>query len=196
MVLHTSFVCRLVGVYPDQPEAGLCRYQGGAEPAPATTVRPVNIQMGWRVDQARPASLLGCWRGCQRGRGCELGRTLQFEVRPMKFVEYSALAHNTRQSPASGRGCWRLQCWPASSSLQPPQQARLGGGGYAGMLGYATMPLCITCKIRRRGPPELRPPPGPSLPRLIPASTGCHSAHSAHFHQQFANTRYSHDADK
>ena len=153
--------------------------------------------MGWRVDQARPASLLGCWRGCQRGRGCELGRTLQFEVRPMKFVEYSALAHNTRQSPASGRGCWRLQCWPASSSLQPPQQARLGGGGYAGMLGYATMPLCITCKIRRRGPPELRPPPGPSLPRLIPASTGyCHSAHSAHFQQQFANTRYSHDADK
>ena len=45
-----------MGVYPDQPEAGLCRYQGGAELAPATTARIVNIQMGWRVDQARPAS--------------------------------------------------------------------------------------------------------------------------------------------
>ena len=156
-------------MYPDQPEAGLCRYQGGAELAPATTVRPVNIQMGWRVDQARPASLLGCcWRGCQRGRGCELGRTLQFEVRPMKFVEYSALAHNTRQSPASGRGCWRLQCWPASSSLQPPQQARLGGGGYAGMLGYATMPLCITCKIRRRGPPGAAASARPQPPKTHP----------------------------
>ena len=196
--MHTSFVCSLQagGSVPWPTRGGAVQISGrGRAPAPAKLL-PSEYSNGVESGPGQASELGCCWRGCQRGRGCELGRTLQFEVRPMKFVEYSALAHNTRQSPASGRGCWRLQCWPASSSLQPPQQARLGGGGYAGMLGYATMPLCITCKIRRRGPPELRPPPGSSLPRLIPASTGCYSAHSAHFHQQFANTRYSHDADK
>ena len=53
-------VCRLVGVYPDQPEAGLCRYQGGAELAPAKLL-PSEYSNGVESgpDQAsEPAGLL------------------------------------------------------------------------------------------------------------------------------------------
>ena len=139
--------------------------------------------MGGEWTRARPARLGCCWRGRERGRGCELGRTLQFEVRPMKFVEYSALAHNTRQSPATGRGCWRLQCWPASTP-QPPASAASAGAVVGmrvcwAMPGYATMPLCITCKIRRRGPPgaaasaRLQPPKTHPGQHRLPFCTLC-----------------------
>ena len=144
MVLHISFVCRAGGSAPwTNQRRGCADIRAGPSPAPATTVRLVNIQMGGEWTRTRPARLGCCWRGRERGRGCELGRTLQFEVRPMKFVEYSALAHNTRQSPATGRGCWRLQCWPASTP-QPPASAASAGRwwvcGYAGLC--RAMPLC------------------------------------------------------
>ena len=127
--------------------------------------------MGGEWTRARPARLCCCWRGRERGRGCELGRTLQFEVRPMKFVEYSALAHNTRQSPATGRGCWRLQ-WTslhaAASSLRSLGWAVVGMRVCWAMPGYATMPLCITCKIRRRGPPGAAASARPQPPKTHP----------------------------
>ena len=58
MVLHTSFVCRLVGVYPDQPEAGLCRYQGGAELAPAKLL-PSEYSNG--VESGPGPGQRACW---------------------------------------------------------------------------------------------------------------------------------------
>ena len=183
MVLHISFVCRAGGSAPwTNQRRGCADIRAGPSPAPATTVRLVNIQMGGEWTRARPARLCCCWRGRERGRGCELGRTLQFEVRPMKFVEYSALAHNTRQSPATGRGCWRLQ-WTslhtAASSLRSLGWAVVGMRVCWAMPGYATMPLCITCKIRRRGPPgaaasaRLQPPKTHPGQHRLPFCTLC-----------------------
>ena len=50
----------LVGVYSDQPEAGLCRYQGGAEPSSSHHCPPREYSNGGRVDegQASEAVLL------------------------------------------------------------------------------------------------------------------------------------------